>query len=61
MGRVFSALIDEEFLMNVVGMRLKEVFPTEFENFMGQFPFSRPARQKMTKKNIGKEKARAQI
>jgi len=32
-------LIDE-FLMNVVGMSLQEVFPTECVNFMSLFPSS---------------------
>jgi len=47
-----------EFLRNVVGMGLKEVFATEFETFMGQFSPSRPARQKMEKKNRAMTRAR---
>ena len=58
-GSSLGPLIDDEFLMNVVGNGLKEIFSTEFENFMGQFSSSRPTRQKMTKKNIGKVKDRA--
>ena len=47
-GPSLGPLIDEEFSLNVVGMGLKEVFPSEFEMFMGQFPFSGPTRQKTT-------------
>jgi len=60
-GSRLGPLIDKELLMNVMGMGLKEVFLTEFENFMCQFPSSRPARQKMAKKNIGKTKGHARI
>ena len=55
-GSTIGSLIDDEFLMNVMGKGLKEIFSTEFENFMGQFSSSRPTRQKMAKKNIGKVK-----
>ena len=44
-------LIDDEFLINVVGIGLRKVFLTEFENFLGQFPPREPARQKMGNKN----------
>ena len=33
-------LLDDELLMNVVGMDLKEIFPSEFHNFIGRFPTS---------------------
>ena len=48
-----SPLIDEELLMNVMGMSLKEIFRSEFDNFMRQFSYDRLVKQKTTKK-IGK-------
>ena len=52
-GPDFGSLIDEEFLMNVVEMGLKEVFPSEFESFLGKFP--------LAKKNLGKAKIHAWV
>ena len=46
----------DDFLMNVVGFGLKEVFPAEFKNVMGQFSSVGPARRKMEKKK--KEEAK---
>jgi len=60
-GPGLGLLIDEEFLMNTVRIDLKEVFLSEFENFMGLFPVSGPTRQKMVKKNTGRAKVRARI
>ena len=60
-GLGLGPLLDEELLMNVVGMGLKEVFPSEFENFMGQFSSIGSSRQKMAKKNKGKGKAHARV
>ena len=59
-GSARGPLIDE-FLMNIMGMGFKEVFPTEFENFMGQFSSCGPAQQKLEKTNIGKVKAHARV
>ena len=35
-GPGLGPMIDEEFLLNVVGMGLEEVFLTKFQNFMAQ-------------------------
>ena len=59
-GTGIGPLVDE-FLMNVVGLGLKEVFQTEFEKLIGQFPSSWPAWNKMAKKSIGRVKVRARV
>ena len=54
-GSGFGPLFVEKLLVNVVGMGLKEVL----QKFMGLFPYSESAWQKMGKKTIGKAQARA--
>jgi len=51
----------DEFLMNMVGLGLMEIFPTEFGNFLRQFSSTGPARQKRKKKYKGKAKGRAHV
>ena len=51
----------DEFLMDVVDLGLKKIFPTGFENFLRQFLSNGLSRQKREKKNKGEAKGHAHV